>query len=398
MKKKWTALLLVGTVMLNLTACGGGNADSGSEVGKQEPAQETESAEQEEETSADVKAAWESMPMTQPVIDGGTVSYGPITMKLPEGYVAKDKKTLDGGFYATDALRLDYVPHIDFSNQVGSASFSTNMRESVEEQTKESLSEQGAQFREITAYEESKLGQYGVVRATIAYTYEGIDLIDEVYQLYETTGEYGKALLVEYYGKEDDEQHLAAAKEAMDTIALITGDYEEPELLTQVSDWENAFNSPTNRLAIEGTSVKFGPLHIELPQGYAVEDETAESPVFYGPDGVSNYTFNFTEDSYYLLSDREYVTSTFSEQYGIIGYENINLVALDPIEVNGRKGLGIGFGMTYQGMELSQNMRAIFEDVDAVTTPVITVTYTGSVNQNGEVEALAAAMESIRID
>lgn len=399
-KKKWTMLLLAGAVMLNLAACGGGNVDSGADAGKQETAQETESenAVQEDETPAGVKAAWESVPAIQPVADGDMVSYGPITMKLPEGYMVKDKNTSDGGFYATDALRSDYVPHIDFSNQMGSAAFSSNMRENIEEQTKKSLSELGAQFREITAYEESELGGYGVVRATIAYSYEGINLIDEMYQLYETTGESGKALLVEYYGKEDDEQHLAAAKAAMDTIALITGDYKEPELLTTVSDWENIFNSPADRMAIEGNSVKFGPLHIDLPEGYTVEDETAESPAFYGPDGVSNYIFNFTKDSYYLLSDREYVTSTFSEQYGQIGYENISLVALDPIEVSGRKGLRISFDMTYQGMEISQEVRAIFEDVDAVTTPVITGTYTGAVRQNGEGEALAAAMESIRID
>lgn len=391
MKKKWTALLLTGTVLLNLTACAGGGSDSAPKGADKKAAQETE-------ISYGVKDAWKDILSAQPVVNGDKVSYGPITMDLPPGYLIGSKDLSDKSFYPTDALQSDYVPHIDFTNQLGMAAYSPGMEDQLEKHMQDTLSEQGAQFKEIVNYEESKLEGYGVIRATVGYTYDGKDLVDEIYQLYETSNEYGSAVSVEYYGKADDEQHLAEAKEAMDSISLITGAYETRSLVNAVSGWDNAFNSIAGALTVDGASVKFGPLHIDLPEGYTVEDETAEEPAFYGLDGMSNYSFSRDSNSYYLMSDRNYMNSTFLQEYAKAGYENINLVTLDTMEVSGHKTVRAVVDSTYQGMQISQLFYLIFEEIDAVVTPCITVIYSGTGGQGGTNEQAAAAFDSMRID
>ncbi len=385
MKKKWTALLLAGTVLLNLTACQGN--DSGKKT-----VQETE------EISQGVKDAWSDLMSAQPVVNGAQASYGPIVMTLPEGYVIGSKDLSDSSFYATDALQSNYNPHITFSNQSVLTSYSPGMKEELEKQMKEALSKEGAEFKEVLEYEESELEGYGVIRATVQYTYEGLDLVDEIYQLYETTNEYGGCVTVEYYGKKDDEQHLAKAKEAMDSIALITGNYETMRNVNIVTGWESEFNSMSGALAVEGNSVKFGPLHIDLPEGYAVEDETAEQPMFYAPDGGDSYSFSYGSDSYYLMCNKDYVNSTFLQEYMKSGYENINLTELEPVEVSGRKAVRMSLNCVNQGMQILQIFYVIFEDIDAVMTPCITVLYSNYGGQGESAETVASVFNSMRID
>ena len=154
MKKKLAVLTLAAAVAFSSAACGESGSGSGAasqeagnqettsqgaanqetasqETGKQETenksetsapadAQEVADAPDNGEPTGDLKEAWEDVILASPVIEGRTVSYGPITMELPEGYVVEDKSSATPTFYAVDALQSEYTPHIGFS-EIGRA-------------------------------------------------------------------------------------------------------------------------------------------------------------------------------------------------------------------------------------------------------------------------------------
>ena len=432
MKKKLAVLTLAAAVAFSSAACGESGSGSGAasqeagnqettsqgaanqetasqETGKQETenksetsapadAQEVADAPDNGEPTGDLKEAWEDVILASPVIEGRTVSYGPITMELPEGYVVEDKSSATPTFYAVDALQSEYTPHIGFSGS-GMNVFTSDSAENqktMENQTKKNLEEiEGAEYQGMTSYEETMLGEYHVARAAVSYTYNSMALVCESYAVYEKMDEMGNGVMIEYYGLENDTEHLEAARAAMDSVALLSGAYERGSLVDKISDWSLMFDSASgNALAVEGTKVTYGPLQIDLPEGYTASDETAESPVFYGPDGSSNFSFNFSEDSYYLLSDKNYIENIFTETLSGLGYENIEMGPVETRDINGHSAYGTVFAFDAEGTEAAEAMYIIFESTDELYTPVLTVTYVGGVEN---AEAIDAACESIKI-
>ena len=402
--KKWTALMLAGMLALSFTACGQGS--SGLDAGKtdekkedsdsfrtdgDEEADENEVSD-ESEVSGDLEKAWSSVPVTGAVIDGRMVSYGPITVELPEGYVVEDKSASQPTFYAVDGLQDEYQPRISFSDDMMNVftSDSDANRESMERGIRENVEKtDGAEFGSIISYEETTLGTYDAIWVAASFTYNGIAIAYRGYSVYEKRDETGNCVMVEYYGAEGDDGHLAEAEAAMESAALVSDDYESGSILNLVSGWERIFNSETtNPLVVEGTKVTYGPLQMELPEGYAVEDETADIPMFYSSDGSENVNFNFTTASYYMDMNREALETTCKDTYSSLGYDDVQVEDVEFLDLDGYHACKAKIICKAAGAEMRQIAYFVFESTDELYSNVIMVTYTGAAERDAMFDSI----------
>lgn len=347
-----------------------------------------------------VEEAWANMFGACAVVEGTRVSYGPITLEMPENFVIEDKSSTKPTFYAVDRLNEAFTANITISTAplTVTVTDSEENKRAVEEALTKNLEEQGAIFQGITSYEETELDGYKVSKADYSLTYEGMTLVGKAYEISEKLNEPGNAVLIEYYGATEDTANQEAVEAAFDTVSLIEGSYENGSMVSMVSPWTRAFNMQSDiygeEISFDGTTVTYGPLQMELPAGYTQSTYEGEEKIFYAPDGSANFSFGYAEDSFYLYEDRATLQEILQEAYG----EEYTVTVTDStvMEINGYRTVVAKETVSSPETTFQQNFAMIFESVNELMTPVITIYHTGDGSEES-VLSTVDAWNSMRI-
>lgn len=408
MKKntKCTILILAALLVLLLTGCGNGGSSSsngtantggGTSEDSDIDSVTSDSEDASEDSDIDLEALWYLF--NSATIDGQTVFYGPITITLPEGYATQDESASTLYFYAMDSSDAEFTPYIGFqmSSMVEYSSDTDANKKGFVSGFKATLPE-GFEFKELASYDETEVGRYKAMKFQVKVDYTGIPLVIESFMIFQKSEGMGKSITIVYTGLESDTERLAAFEASLDGISerTDTGDVQSG-VSNPTSDWQSKFNIG-NSLSVNGNTVTYGPLQMELPNGYTVEDETAESPNFIAADGSSLFNFMFTEDSYHLMSDKEYAEKGFKEEIESNGMTDVSVDYYEAISVDGYNGYDVGIKFTNNGAKMIEYASAIFESTDETTTPVLMVTWVGSEETaQEEMEEIEAAFGSIQL-
>ncbi|MGI6019112.1 MAG: hypothetical protein ACOX8M_10020 [Marvinbryantia sp.] len=378
--KKWRGFLLA-CVMIGSVILGGGEAVKVQASG--------------------VEEAWADTFGARAVVEGTQVSFGPITMEMPENFIIEDKSAAEPTFYNVDRLTDDVIPMITFSMNSFTAvtSDSGENQRAFEEALSKNLGEQGISLDEIKSYEETELEAYKVIRGEYLCSTGGVQLFCKAYEIYEKLDEMGNSVLIEYYGKAEDTESQQAAETAFNTIGLLTGSYEKGSLVSMVSPWEMQFNVQNEvngtQISFDGTTVTYGPLQMELPAGYTQSTNEGEDTMFYAPDGSENFSFSYENDSFYLYKDVETMENLLQQSYAQNGF-TVDVTDSQIMDVSGYNAVLATAIVSSPEVSMQQNIVLIFEDVDELMSPVITIYHTGDGSEES-VLSTVDAWNSMRI-
>lgn len=408
MKKNKKCIVFIMAVLMVtlLVGCGknsssGTASNTGSNMSEDAGADTELSVTEDSDTDADHEDLWN--PLNAATIDGQTVSYGPITIILPDGYevdgeteasstprfLAKDRE--DQGVTPTIAFQM--LPMAEYSSdpEANKAAYLEGIQEGFS-------GNENAEVEEVISYNESIVGEYKAIKCVAKADIAGMSAVMGSYMIFEKTEGTGECVSIMYIGLESDTEGLAAFEESLegisertDTSDIVSG------AVTPVSDWQSAFAGGSG-LAVDGNSVTYGPLQMKLPDGYAVEDETAESPMLYNADRTGCFSFIFEEDSYDTMSDRDYMENKIKEEYEGGGMTDVSLDYHEKVSIDGYDGYEIGVKYTVNGVKMIQYYTSVFESTDELSAPMITVSFiTNEENVLNVEEEVDAAFESIRL-
>lgn len=312
-------------------------------------------------------------------IDGQIVTYGPITVTLPEEYMAKEKYPNQPIYYAMDrdSEEAEYRPDIRFLTDYKTITSNADVnKENLIANIKEIFSiMEDSEFKEVVSYEETELDGYKVIKAKMKEVVYEKPLIEESYYICEKIGSEGTVVRIDYKGLESDTEHLSDFEACLESVSLRT------EMSENESEWQRIFyfksGAAGNPLNIAKNYVFYDPLTIELPDGYAVEDDAAESLVFSRSDG-SSFCLKFTEGSYRLMSDQAYAENLFKEELESKGITDVRVIHHEVIRISGYDGCEIGIQASKNGQSLIEFMYVIFEKAEGDMTPTFIVTYAAS--------------------
>lgn len=348
-----------------------------------------------------VEEAWADTFGARAVVEGTQVSFGPITMEMPENFIIEDKSAAEPTFYNVDRLTDDVIPMITFSMNSFTAvtSDSGENQRAFEEALSKNLGEQGISLDEIKSYEETELEAYKVIRGEYLCSIGGVQLFCKAYEIYEKLDEMGNSVLIEYYGKAEDTESQQTAETAFNTIGLLTGSYESGSMVSMVSPWTRAFNIQSDisgeEISFDGTTVTYGPLQMELPAGYTQSTYEGEEKIFYAPDGSTNFSFGYAEDSFHIYTDNESIEQLLQQVYGENGF-TVTVTDSTVMEVSGYNTVVVKATLSSPEITMQQNFAMIFETVDELMSPVITVYHTGDGSEES-VLSTVDAWNSMRI-
>lgn len=310
-------------------------------------------------------------------IDGQHVSYGPITLSLPEEYEVKEKYRNTPVYYAMDRAEAEYKPNIRFMTGNGTVTSNEDINKEnfIADAKSVNVISEDSEFKELVSYEETELGGYKAVKAQTKEVVYGRPLVVQRYNIYEKVGSSGVVIQIKYDGLESDTEYLSVIEKCLDSIKL------RPDMDRAESDWQRIFyfkaGSTGSPLNISRNFVEYGPLEMELPDGYNVEDDTAESPVFSNANG-SSFHFKFTNGSYRLMSDRAYAENLLKEELEGEGKTDVSVIHYEAIRISGYDGYEIGIQASSNGQSLIEYIYMIFETADEDKTPAFVVTYAAS--------------------
>lgn len=310
-------------------------------------------------------------------IDGQTVSYGPITLTLPQEYTLEEKYPNYPVYYAKERDDVEYKPNIRFVTDSGTVTSNADVNEEnyiAHEKELIGIMED-SEFKEMVSYEESELGGYKVIKAQTKEVIYGRPLVVECCKIYEKVGSSGVVIQIKYDGLESDTEHLSDFEACLDTISLKT------DMNKSGSDWQRTFyfksRSTGSPLYISGNFVEYGPLQMMLPDGYTVEDDAAESPVFSAADG-SSFNVRFTDGSYQQMFDKAYAENLWKEELEGQGITDVSVIHYEAIRISGYDGYEIGIQASSNGQSLIEFIYMVFETADEDMTPAFVVTYAAS--------------------
>lgn len=332
--------------------------------------------------------------------EGQAVSYGPITLTLPGEYTVEEKYQNVPVYYAPDGTgeEAEYKPNIRLLKEYGTVTSNEDVnKENYIAHERELLNiMEDSEFQEMVSYEETELGGYKVIKALTREVVYGRPLVVERCNIYEKIGSEGVVISIKYDGLESDKDHLSEFEASLGTLSLKEG------LSESSSNWQRVFyfNSGISGsyLKINGNFVNYGPLVMELPDGYKVEDDMATAPVFLGSDSAS-FQFRFTNGSYRFLSDKTYAENFLKEEYAGTGITDVSVVYHQAIRISGYDGYEMEIQETVDGQKLRKFVYMIFETADEAMAPLFVVTYTTSEEAaQAMAEEVDKAFSSIRLE
>lgn len=336
---------------------------------------------------------------TSKKMDGPIVTYGPITITLPEEYMVKEKYPNHPIYYAMDreSEGAEYRPNIRFLTNYKTITSNADVnKENLIADTKEIFSiMEDSEFKEVVSYEETEIGGYKVIKDRKKEVVYGKPLVEESYCIYEKVGTEGTVVCINYKGLESDTEHLSDFEACLESVSLRT------DMSKSESDWQRIFyfksRSSVSPLHTTKNYVFYDPLVIELPDGYAVEDNAEKSPVFSRADG-SSFQLRFTEGSYQLMSDQTYVENLWKEELESQGITDVSVIHHEVIRISGYDGYEIGIQASRNGESLIKFMYVIFETAEEDMTPTFMVIYTASEEiAQGMTKEVDTAFNSVRL-
>lgn len=376
-KNKKCAILIITVLLLLFTGCGNSGSSS---------SQATAS------NRADTKDTSKKM-------DGPIVTYGPITITLPEEYMVKEKYPNHPIYYAMDreSEGAEYRPDIRFLTKYKTITSNADVnKENLIADTKEIFSiMEDSEFKEVVSYEETELGGYKVIKAKRKEVVYGKPLVEESYCICEKVGIEGTVVCIDYKGLESDTAHLSDFEACLESVSLRT------DMSERDSDWQRIFyfksGSSVSPLHTAENYVFYEPLVIKLPDEYTVEDNAEKSPVFSRADG-SSFQLRFTEGSYQLMSDQKYVENLWKEELESKGITDVSVIHYEVIRISGYDGYEIGIQASKNGESLIEFMYVIFETAEEDMSPTFMVIYTASEEVAlGMTKEVDTAFNSVRL-
>lgn len=330
--------------------------------------------------------------------EGQTVSYGPITVILPEGYAAPEEEYSNTPvYYAADCGDAEYKPNIRFqtTHDTVTSNADVNRENFISGSMQISEFLEDSEFKELVSYEETELGGYKVVKTQTKEKVYGRPLAVARYDIYEKVGSDGIAVSIKYDSLESDTEHLEAFEACLDSVAL------KAELAGSDSLWRRMVSFASglsgSPLYVSGNYAEYGPLEMQLPDGYAQEGDGAKSMVFSGGDGAS-LRIRFAEGSYQAMADQAYAKEFLKEEFAGTGITDPNVIKYEAIRISGYDGYEIGIQSGQDGQGIVAYSYVIFETADEDKAPAFAITYAADEDTaQNMAEAVDEVFRSIRL-
>lgn len=150
---------------------------------------------------------------------------------------------------------------------------------------------------------------------------------------------------------------------------------------------------------IDGNSVTYGPLKMELPDGFFLEEETENSVTFNGPGGYL-IGISLTKDSYQLISDYEQMKSGFKSLLGSMGARDIVVDQHETLGItDGYAGYEVGVRYTdCNWKRLMQYTHTYCKTTDEGIVPMVMVTWEGNDDVPADIaSSVGKAFDTIRL-
>lgn len=150
---------------------------------------------------------------------------------------------------------------------------------------------------------------------------------------------------------------------------------------------------------MDGNSLTYGPLSMEIPDGFFLAEETENSITFNEPSGYI-ISVTLTKDSYQSMSDWKNMNNGCQQQLGSIGMKDIALELCESIDaVDGYPGYEVGIRCSDQnGKKLIMYSNMFFKSADEGIVPMLIVQWGGNDEVPSEIlNSLDGAFNSIRL-
>lgn len=250
--KKCMAFIMAALLVVLLAGCGkngssdtasntGGNmsegADADTELSDAEDSDTDADLSEEEDSDADAGLSEEEgsdadadhedlwSPFSAATIDGQTVSYGPITITLPDGYEVDGETETSSTprFFANDRADQGVTPTIVFQMVPMSGEYSSDPeanKAAFLEGMQESFSgNENAEVKEVISYNETKVGQYKAIKCVAKADIAGVSVVMGSDMIFEKAEGTRGCVSIMYVGLESDTEGLAAWEASLEGMS-----------------------------------------------------------------------------------------------------------------------------------------------------------------------------------